>query len=438
MPATATFNPTSCTLNITKNTNIEGSSILTQIDFEAKFQRVNGRSPTVIASAAAVLIKRALYHNGSFLSILDSHSDELQKFGVKFFDKNGKFRQDVYVNGEDEDSFHRGTGCWGKGRELDSYDARIYFILDLAVTERASLRIKNDFLFFQSVPGSDEETLFKEVNRFTFNHGFRRVRQTDYLAYSPNPNHPSRSIPISEDAKGASQFAPDPQEVPQRLPLHFIISADNFRRTRCSFTGTDAIQSLFQNYAQNLLLKPVSDIDSDNHTILHVAAQNINLEVLRTLLTPPLLSVTQDILEVRDCVRGYTALNLYEFGMNDAKTFSESLLDRWDGHADDALRCAYLLRKAIGRANVRDIETEDEMQMMFCSSSLHRELVNFKPNVPDNQLYSRTEIETLDISLFYSIPYKNKEHVTNDLVNAVLQVLHQTSNRTSTSRLPTP
>ncbi|KAL4248851.1 hypothetical protein ABKN59_003953 [Abortiporus biennis] len=78
------------------------------------------------------------------------------------------------------------------------------------------------------------------------------------------------------------------------------------------------------------------------------------------------------------------------------------------------------------------------MQMMFCSSSLHRELVNFKPNVPDNQLYSRTEIETLDISLFYSIPYKNKEHVTNDLVNAVLQVLHQTSNRTSTSRLPTP
>ncbi|KAL4247496.1 hypothetical protein ABKN59_008563 [Abortiporus biennis] len=169
MPATATFNPTSCTLNITKKTDIEGSSILTQIDFEAKFQRVNGRSPTVIASAAAVLIKRALYHNGSFLSILDSHSDELQKFGVKFFDKNGKFRQDVYVNGEDEDSFHRGTGCWGKERELDSYDARIYFILDLAVTERASLRIKNDFLFFQSVPGSDEETLFKEVNRFTFN-----------------------------------------------------------------------------------------------------------------------------------------------------------------------------------------------------------------------------------------------------------------------------
>ncbi|KAI0784413.1 hypothetical protein C8Q75DRAFT_810189 [Abortiporus biennis] len=495
MPRNASINPTSCTLHVVEDADCEGAPVLKQLKFEAKHKRRGkGQSPEVVASADAVLVQRTLLGAQNFLTVLDEHSNDLQKFGLKFFNKNGKFRRDVYVDVEDEDEYHRGTGCWGNSGEFDAPNAKIIFIRSLDVEESqfenqgieewllkqilSSHYVgRHDFVFIQTEPSSEEETLFK-VN------GFRRVGQTQYFAFSPNPNHPSRTIPISEDAKGASQFAvgppPDamsPEESAIRFPLHSAIA--NYRSTEGPITSavggseefdilvtvTQSLNPMLQAQAnvQNPR-KPISDVlkeaftkdpdslkvrDIDNRTVLHLAAEKNNVEALRTLLSPPLLSVTQDMLGIRDCAHGYTALNDCEFGMNDMKTFSESLLGRWDGHADDALKCAYLLRKAMGRANVRDIETEDEyikknkfgctcgecafgwlsprmrLNIKTQNDMVHANLVTSRQatTVRGGRLYSQDEIDINTAGVFDYVPAQSRRRVTNHLVDTIILVL---------------
>jgi len=77
---------------------------------------------------------------GEFLAIMDSESDELQKFGIALFDRYGKIKSSL-VDGK------KGNGCWGA--ELNRQD--IVYVLDMEVVPSVSLSSRDMTVFLLSL-----------------------------------------------------------------------------------------------------------------------------------------------------------------------------------------------------------------------------------------------------------------------------------------------
>ncbi|KAL1666990.1 hypothetical protein GGF50DRAFT_125193 [Schizophyllum commune] len=127
-----------------------------------------------LGTLEAYKIERVYALKGHFLEYLDAKSAELSDFGEKVLDEN----LNVYLKLIDHE-YHKGTGCWGA--EMNEGD--IVYINSIEVARsRAECRVLNP----------------PTINFFR-KHGFRRVGRTTYFAYSPDANHPSRSLPVFED-----------------------------------------------------------------------------------------------------------------------------------------------------------------------------------------------------------------------------------------------
>ncbi|KAL1688093.1 hypothetical protein GGG16DRAFT_60704 [Schizophyllum commune] len=130
-----------------------------------------------LGTLEAYKIERVYALKGHFLEYLDAKSAELSDFGEKVLDEN----LNVYLKLIDHD-YHKGTGCWGA--ELNEGD--IAYINSIEVGAEARSR-------------AECRVLNPPIINFFRKLGFRRVGRTTYFAYSPNPSHPSRSLPASED-----------------------------------------------------------------------------------------------------------------------------------------------------------------------------------------------------------------------------------------------
>ena len=192
--------------------------------------------------------------------------------------------------------------------------------------------------------------------------------RTSYFAFSPKPDHPSRAIPIEQDAEGTDVFFQDAQDdvhpaEPNLEPaaeasveahrhkywLHHRISASS--SALCTPAQQAKLSSIEKDIETahgrdpRLIHKP----DENGMTPLHLAASMHNFPAVRALLGPLLGSNNaRSELNRRDNTDGDTPLEACERSMLNLKEFSEAMLGRWNGYPDEALKCAYELRKAMG------------------------------------------------------------------------------------------
>ncbi|CAL1705726.1 unnamed protein product [Somion occarium] len=328
---------------------------------------------------------------GTFLQILDGESDELHQFSQKLFDKNGFLKPELI-----EHDYHRGTGCWGE----EVNDGLLVYIDTIEVNKNfhrsgvgswamqqllSSPHLGTNYHAFAwptSIEGGITRAQFN-YNRdravaFFRKNNFRRVGRTPFFAYSPDSNHSSRAIPISEDAEGNAIFSreneePDVVPVPedigplpeeqeermrahmQRYMLHHLIAASS--ATMAGPLGMPMLPQLAQlpqieqTIAQVNITNPdaIHRQDEQGMTPLHLAAGMHNLRALRALLGPSLgPNNARSELERRDNTDGVTPLEACEREMRNDKEFRETMLGAWNGYPDEGLRCAYELRRAMG------------------------------------------------------------------------------------------
>lgn len=124
MASSESFRLDDCSFSFSMKGNDDHPRIFRNINMKVTHPKL-GR----IGSLYAVKIMRHLCGN-SFLGVMDDHSDELQKFAVAFFDKNGHVKPWLYRPG-----VRRGTGAWGK--EIDN--STIVYVLDMLVNKKVSV-----------------------------------------------------------------------------------------------------------------------------------------------------------------------------------------------------------------------------------------------------------------------------------------------------------
>lgn len=99
--------------------------------------------------------------------------------------------------------------------------------------------------------------------------GFRRIGRTDYLAYSVDPNHPSRKLSTAEDAPGRAP-APSREEAAAASPLHIAVGSMDSD----ALLATIALAPLAQ----------VQSIEPSGLTPLHIAAAAARGDAVRALV----------------------------------------------------------------------------------------------------------------------------------------------------------
>jgi hypothetical protein len=216
----------------------------------------DGFSETVPLAKLTAIQIRPYAANSEFLAIMDSESDELQKFGVALFDRYGRIKSSL-VDG------NRGNGCWGF--ELNKRD--IMYVLDVevglnmrgkgvgswalkALVESQQVQEWDFVMAWPTPTGGDDPAewealrtkligFFRKVRFFCLfqslrlrthartQNGFRRVAHTSFFAFSPSPTHPSRQISASDDYD-PPRFPTGPpfssEDRESHLPVHVLIA----------------------------------------------------------------------------------------------------------------------------------------------------------------------------------------------------------------------
>ena len=207
------------------------------------------------------------------------------------------------------------------------------------------------------------------------------------MAFTADDTHPSRSLPIEDDAQqqetrvgpgsvGGQNAGPtmpgmiagylanvnvNPLEDPA-CPLHILIAAE---------TIVSPIPDIAQKIRDAYSRDPSSVRKKDEHgfTPLHLAAHFGNLEALQALLAlPPAAGISEDLI-VRDGTEGLTPLETCEREMRNKKEFAETLLGTWAGHPIPFLRVLYLLERSNGESGLHRREV---CRWMAVSPSLMR------------------------------------------------------------------
>ncbi|KAI5896953.1 uncharacterized protein SCHCODRAFT_02597800 [Schizophyllum commune H4-8] len=177
-----------------------------------------------LGTLEAYKIERVYALKGHFLEYLDAKSAELSDFGEKVLDEN----LNVYWKLIDHE-YHKGTGCWGA--ELNDGDIVYLHSVEVGVEarSRAECRVLNPPII----------NFFRKL-------GFRRIGRTTYFAYSPDADHPSRSLAAFEDLNidpykyaqrttGAIQDQ-EAAALKQAYPLHTLLDPP--------FSMTDLVRGL--------------------------------------------------------------------------------------------------------------------------------------------------------------------------------------------------
>ncbi|KAI0365992.1 hypothetical protein BV20DRAFT_982236 [Pilatotrama ljubarskyi] len=360
------FSLEQCQVNLTTEAHDEYPRVLKNVYVDAMYPE-EGR----IGSLVALQIDREKCR-GAFLEIMDEESQELSDFALTLFDKFGRLKPELVEN-----EHLKGTGVWG--RELDQ--GAILYVLSVDVQEKR---------LAQSVPASAGSHFFawpspsvkpetKEewerqrnvaVDLFHKNH-YRRVGRTSFLAYAPDPAHPSRALASGEDVEShVASFQPGEQPAPlqgagiRMLPDGTVAWGEH--QAQDVNAQDDAVYPLHHMIEMVVLGIPVQDMegairdaytrdtslihqkDDRGFTPLHVAAYAGNLAAVKGLLALPAESGIADDARARDNVAGRTPLELCEQKMRDIKEMMQTLVGNWPGHNTEALHIVWLLKRAAG------------------------------------------------------------------------------------------
>ncbi|CAL1705669.1 unnamed protein product [Somion occarium] len=347
-----------------------------------------------VGSISGFLLNR-LQCRGRFLQRVDTseYCEELSKFTHKLFDNNGLLKQELV-----EQPYHRGTGCWGhevdKGMIIYNHEIEVedtfrhmglgsFMLRELFKSDYVH---SSDFVFAQDVPVTQRPLSLDEFQErrekaeaFLHKNGFRRVGRTNYMAYSPNPRHPSRAIPADQDAQSNIQFSRgeinddsfddesdhNTIEHAKVYPIHYAIatasSQESSRHRNVRTSLKDTIRNIHAADHGSIHLP-----DEAGATPLHYAASRCNLLAIRALLECESEGDLRTDLKRRDNILGTTPLEACEWAMRNIREDPESLEDAWSGHPDEGLRCSYILRKAAGE-NVGDEATFIESRRWGCT-----------------------------------------------------------------------
>ncbi|KAI4524444.1 hypothetical protein K525DRAFT_292006 [Schizophyllum commune Loenen D] len=214
----------------------------------------------------------------------------------------------VYLKLIDHD-YHKGTGCWGA--ELN----------------------EGDIAYIHSIEVGAEL-------------GFRRVGRTTYFAYSPNPSHPSRSLPASEDldidpyqhSQRSTGVMQDEEVAALRraYPLHTLMDPP------CSMT--DLMRGLHPGHEPRPP-PPTEEEDERGFTPLYVAVTKGHGPALKKLFD--LADCREDILS-RDNVEDQNAIEAHLEAMRLSNKMMAILGPAPLGFSDGGLQMNYALRKKAG------------------------------------------------------------------------------------------
>ncbi|KAL6307177.1 hypothetical protein BKA93DRAFT_718300, partial [Sparassis latifolia] len=319
-----------------------------------------------VASVTALQINRARCR-GSFLEVMDDMSQELHEFSVALFNKFGHLKPELV-----EHEYHRGSGCWGREMDnnmlvyIESVEVKPQF-RNKGVGSWALRKLSERFAthadFVVCWPTPIERILEKsaweaqknKIIDFFRKNDFRRVGRTDFFAYSPNPQHPSRSLAATDDVAG-HEYATDESEDPatearhqERYPVHHAI-AKSLHPGGGAPIG-DTIRTAYSVDHASVRKK-----DDNGISPLHLAAGLLSLPAVEALLALPEESGVREDLTLRDNKDGVTPFEACEHMMRSTKEFSETMLGVWNGHQDEGLKIAATLRRAAGE----QVGTDDE------------------------------------------------------------------------------
>ena len=369
-----------CKVTFTALADDESPAVLKNIE-----ATVNHPQHGDIASLQAIQINRHRCR-GMFLEAMDENSDELLQFGTKLFDKKGQMRPWLV-----ESEYHKGTGCWG----FELNEGMLVYIMSIEVKPTVSITYSNAFStmtiklsqlrnqgvgswLFKELVGSSHvgtadwiicwpsptDRIYDQgqramqharVTRFfrkvalmlqrtglnsilNLQNGFRRVARTDFVAYSPNPDHPSRRLPMSDDIEPAHNDFPPPTALDRttqslRFPLHHAIAT----------IDDESIENILR-MAHSTDPTLIHRRDDSGFHPLFLATSFGRLYAVRTLLA---LGVRDDLIR-RDNSDGLTPLEVCAKEMQSIREFQETLLGRWDGYAEDQLKIKVMLKRAMG------------------------------------------------------------------------------------------
>ncbi|KAJ7730843.1 ankyrin repeat family protein [Mycena maculata] len=220
----------------------------------------------------------------------DEDMDEMHQFSVTLFDKNGAVRPHLV-----ESDYRSGTGCFG--REMNF--GELVYILDIKVNEShrgkgvgtwallqflGSEHVQSDdtVVCWPSPVGIHDKSAWnaagnRQIAFFRKNH-FRRIGRTGFFGYSPNPDHPSRSISVDADVGAIDDdfqepTSNNPEERQLRFPLHCAIANDKTANIAV------IIQSFYDQDPRS-----IHKVDDVGLTPISVAVAAKNLVATRKLL----------------------------------------------------------------------------------------------------------------------------------------------------------
>ncbi|KAG5649685.1 hypothetical protein H0H81_002501 [Sphagnurus paluster] len=289
-----------------------GPDFLTDIRIKA----IHTTSTDTVATLRAFKILRQ-FCKGSFLEAMDCITGELHQFSVKLFDKYG---------------LYQGAGLG-------------YRILEQLV-ESTYVQMADTLMCWPAPSRVSDPTEWVKIQKRQINFfrqfGFRRVGRTDFFAYSPDPTHPSHSIPISGDAENLSEAFDSSaetglskQDMARKYPLHTIIMN--------STGGQWVINTIRAHYLADE--SSIHVANAQGFTPIHIALKKANVDAVRTLLD---LGVMDDLQKSQNA-EGVTPLEGLTEAMQSNRDFAETLLGQWDsGYSADELTCEFLIKRALG------------------------------------------------------------------------------------------
>ncbi|PCH42308.1 hypothetical protein WOLCODRAFT_143973 [Wolfiporia cocos MD-104 SS10] len=315
--------------------------------------RVNVLHPVhgKIASMSLLQIKRfQSREREDFLQMLDEDEDELANFSRTLFDKFGNVRPWLV-----EDEIFKGTGCWGtelnegilyylyyvdvrvealKGQGLGSWTLNQFLmserlnVEDIVITWPSPIPTRE-----KSKVQWEEETA--RAIAFARKNGFRRIGQTQYFAFSPDRNHPSRAILPDQDV--------EEMKLPSDADSH---QGDGALRASLHHKIFDKESEIEKTIRDAFAEDPTSIRKRDplGFTPLHVAAASANSTAVKVLLE---LGVQHDALDRENDVC-LTPLMLCKNNLRLARELSEMLAIVWQGYKHEDLLVEAMLKRAMG------------------------------------------------------------------------------------------
>ncbi|KAL0961304.1 hypothetical protein HGRIS_006263 [Hohenbuehelia grisea] len=321
-----------------------------------------------IATLTGVLINRHACL-GQFFSIMDAESQELLDFAVGLFDNHLKLRPWLKNEGP-----HRGTSCWGTELERGN----LLYVQEIQVKEKfrhlgvgswtlqklcASKYVKkDDYIYCWPAPivtgyhhslGSNSTEL-KQLSNFFRKNNFRRIGLTQFFAYSPNKDHPSRRISPSDDVDPSKTWV-DPIPAGLNISLFDPVAAQALRETQDARIKKYYLHVAIEEDKTKAIISTITKFHSQDPDCIHVqddfgffpvhiAVMSENYDALKTLVS---LGI-RDALDSRDNTRNLTPREILSKNLLRQRDKTDIDLQPWGGYRRTLLLMRVLMKRAMG------------------------------------------------------------------------------------------